>query len=186
MLTRMKLVILFVALCWYLGPAPIAPAAPPAGPIIASDGRVYGVVRLESWDGEATNLGGEHFALSVDGLRPDLLVHFGGHGLFGDGVTLPYGFMPGQPWEHRYFVAELALSPTAGRHAVLDTPFSGDAGHLVPADDLAAARAMLAAIPTRGYPSGELALCDESSHRCSAASASAFLWPGSTSSAAAM
>lgn len=157
----MKRLLALLAACAL--PAPEGPdAAGPETPAALGNGVHHAVVHLEAWDSEnASNAGGWHYTFSIDGQPPDLLVHAGGHGYRGDCKALPCGW--DAPRVDLYFVAEVSLGEPAMAcpRTWCTSPqpsYAGVARHLVPAQDLAAARAMLAAIPRTGYPRGEISL----------------------------
>ena len=105
----------------WLPPEP-APS-PPVTSALTVDGRTYAVVRLQEECGEATNLGGEHWTFDVYGMPAGFQLHGGGHGIFGDGTTLPGGVASNEVWVGRYYVAEVRLlrapSESAASHAPL-------------------------------------------------------------------
>jgi hypothetical protein len=157
----MRCVVLLLA-GYYLGRATAtAPASPE--PIITVAGHTYAVVRVERCQGEASNMGGTHLALSIEGLPPERLLHAGGHGLFVDDKLLLHCEYEGEAFHARYLIAEIALAylpqpPICqSTWCGADQPvYYGTADHLVPATDLADARARLAAIPRTGYPRDEI------------------------------
>ena len=112
-------------------------------------------MRLTRDCGEATNLGGEHWAFDVDGMPAGFQLHGGGHGIYGDGATLPGMVASHELWVGRYFVAEITLLPApseiGGLDCVYHDMYNGRVAAVSPAYDLDDARRQLAEIPAYGF-----------------------------------
>jgi hypothetical protein len=130
-------------------PSPEVPSA------ITVDGHTYAVVQLRADCGEATNLGGEHWTFDVDGMPAGFQLHGGGHGIFGDGATLPGGIAADEVFVGRYYVADVTLlraaSELGGGACVYHEKFNGRVSAVSPAKDLDDARRQLAKIPEAGF-----------------------------------
>jgi hypothetical protein len=136
-------------------PPPAPAPSPPVTSALTVDGRTYAVVRLQEECGEATNLGGEHWTFDVDGMPAGFQLHGGGHGIFGDGTTLPGRVESSEVWVGRYYVAEVRLlrapSEIGGLTCTYHEKFDGTVSAVSPAKDLDDARRQLAAIPGAGF-----------------------------------
>ena len=131
--------------------------------MVTTGGHTYAVVQVHDWTSECSNLGGVHWTFSVDGMGPQYFLHGGGHGIYG-ASSLPDGIrnLDRLPKPGLYYVAEVNLvvhdaAPVRDAGWCLgDLPvYSGTVLAVAPARDLAAARAQLAAIPTRGLPGAD-------------------------------
>lgn len=145
-----------------LGPsAPVSPSVPvpPQLPFVTANGHTYAILQVRSVIPEVcTNMGGTDWSFTVEGMPPDFQLHGGGHGIFGQGTTLPTidkELGDDRTWRDRYYVADV-LVPSHGRFArrVLcsnkELTFDGSVVAVTSARDLADARAQLAAVPREG------------------------------------
>ena len=146
-----------------VSPPPTA-AATAAELVTASDGKVYGVVRLLWSDGECSGAGGEHDVLEIDapGL-PQRRVHAGGHAVYLELERDPDGPGWSDPCAERYFVAQISMfaapaAPFSNLGWCVDLPtFDGEATSLLRAHDRGDARRLLSEIGAGGPRSSALA-----------------------------
>jgi hypothetical protein len=132
---------------------------PPLLPFVTANGHTYAILQVSSVIPEAcTNMGGTDWSFSVEGMPPDFHLHGGGHGIFGQGTTLPTidkELGDDRTWRDRYYVADVLIA-SHGRFArrILcprkELMFDGSVIAVTPARDLADARALLAATPREG------------------------------------
>lgn len=142
-------------------PTPVLPSTPaaPPDPIVNVAGHSYAVVQSRDWRIECSNAGGTHWTFTVDGMGPDYFLHGGGHGIYRPS-TLPAA-MAGRPMRDgpadAYHVAEIRVAPELVHiqdpgWCIGDLPpYAGFVLAVLPATDLATARARLAAIPREGF-----------------------------------
>ena len=136
-------------------PPPAPAASPEVTSAITVDGHTYAVVRLRADCGEATNLGGEHWTFDVDGMPTGFQLHGGGHGIYGDGTTLPGGIAADEVFVGRYYVADITLLRAPAElgegDCAYNEMYNGRVSAVSPAKDLADARRQLAKIPEVGF-----------------------------------
>jgi hypothetical protein len=128
-------------------------------PFVTANGHTYAILQVRSVIPEVcTNMGGTDWSFTVEGMPPDFQLHGGGHGIFGQGTTLPTidkELGDDSTWRDRYYVADVSV-PSHGRFSrrVLcsnkELTFDGSVVAVTSARDLADARAQLAAVPREG------------------------------------
>jgi hypothetical protein len=124
-------------------------------PFTVAGGRTYAVVRLRGECDEATNLGGMHWRFEVDGKPAGFLLHGGGHGIYGDGKTLPGLVAADTIWNGRYYIAEVSLFRAPAAISGLDCrgedKYSGTVTAVTAARSLEDARSQFSKIIADGF-----------------------------------